>query len=206
MKDPRLNDIEKLLEIRKGSTGRLKHIKETIENEKTLYNSDKKYLEKLTSKYLIYEKILNQNIKSEKIEVESIEDKVILDQHVRDRKITNTSVKKKNNNEEPVSRFWACFFVNSLFSLWWLDKIEKIQKWVLYQFLILVLLIVIHVVLNTIFYDRPLRSDLSEILLTFFALYLVFNPVLLIIIMHRWATQYNLEKFGFKSKREWQDR
>ena len=53
MVDDVLNQVIKLLEIKKGDTARLQHIKETIENKKTLYNSDKKYLEKLSSKYLV---------------------------------------------------------------------------------------------------------------------------------------------------------
>jgi hypothetical protein len=52
-----LEHVNKLLEMKVGDIGRLEHIKNTLENNKTLYTSDKKYVEDLTSKYLSNKKI-----------------------------------------------------------------------------------------------------------------------------------------------------
>ncbi len=43
-----LNDVKRMLEIGYGDIPRLKHIKETLEKNKMLYVSDRKYLHKLT--------------------------------------------------------------------------------------------------------------------------------------------------------------
>lgn len=42
-----LDDVKKLIELGKGDLGRLEHIKKTLESGKTLYVSDKEYLQKL---------------------------------------------------------------------------------------------------------------------------------------------------------------
>jgi hypothetical protein len=47
-----LEDVNKLLEKNYGDAGRLNHIKETLEKNKTLYISDRKYLTDLSKKYL----------------------------------------------------------------------------------------------------------------------------------------------------------
>ena len=43
-----LDDVKRMLEIEYGDIPRLKHIKETLEKNKMLYVSDRKYLHKLT--------------------------------------------------------------------------------------------------------------------------------------------------------------
>ena len=43
-----LDDVKRMLEIGYGDIPRLKHIKETLEKNKMLYVSDRKYLHKLT--------------------------------------------------------------------------------------------------------------------------------------------------------------
>jgi len=43
-----LEDVNRMLEIGYGDIPRLKHIKETLEKNKMLYVSDRKYLHKLT--------------------------------------------------------------------------------------------------------------------------------------------------------------
>jgi hypothetical protein len=47
-----LDDVNNLLKSNKGDIGRLKHIKETLEQNKTLYSSDREYLQNLTEQYL----------------------------------------------------------------------------------------------------------------------------------------------------------
>ncbi|MBC8502086.1 MAG: zinc ribbon domain-containing protein [Nitrosopumilus sp.] len=47
-----LEDVNELLKSNKGDLGRLQHIKDTLENHKTLYVSDRKYLTELSKKYL----------------------------------------------------------------------------------------------------------------------------------------------------------
>ena len=46
------NIVQKLMELQVGDQGRLIHIKESMDENKTLYNSDKTYLNHLVSKYL----------------------------------------------------------------------------------------------------------------------------------------------------------
>ena len=69
-----IDQINKLLELGKGDIRRLEHIKSTLEQNKTLYNSDKKYLETLVSKILEEHiqnpnKIYQENIKQKNIGV-----------------------------------------------------------------------------------------------------------------------------------------
>ena len=47
-----LDDVNRLLTLSVGEIGRLNHIKQTLEQNKTFYASDKKYLEDLIEKYL----------------------------------------------------------------------------------------------------------------------------------------------------------
>jgi hypothetical protein len=47
-----LDDVNRLLTLSVGEIGRLNHIQQTLEQNKTLYASDKKYLEGLIEKYL----------------------------------------------------------------------------------------------------------------------------------------------------------
>ena len=52
-----LNDVNILITKRVGDLSRLEHIKETIENNKQLYDSDKKYIDELTQKHLFSKEI-----------------------------------------------------------------------------------------------------------------------------------------------------
>lgn len=45
-----LQDVNELLKLNIGDSSRLEHIRESIENNKSLYDSDKKYLEELSKK------------------------------------------------------------------------------------------------------------------------------------------------------------
>lgn len=47
-----LDDVNSLLQLGRGDIERLRYIKETLESNRTLYMSDKKYVEDLISKYL----------------------------------------------------------------------------------------------------------------------------------------------------------
>lgn len=47
-----IDDINRLLILKVGEIGRLNHIKQTLEQNKTFYASDRKYLQELTEKYL----------------------------------------------------------------------------------------------------------------------------------------------------------
>ena len=46
-----LDDVSRLLSEHIRDTVRLEHIKNTIENNKTLYNSDRQYLDDLLAKF-----------------------------------------------------------------------------------------------------------------------------------------------------------
>ncbi len=50
--DSFIDDVYELIRLGRGDLGRLEHIKSALEDKRTLYTSDKKYIEELTSKYL----------------------------------------------------------------------------------------------------------------------------------------------------------
>src|SRR3989338_5975057 len=50
--DELVNTVNELMRLGKGDLGRLEHIKDTLQQNKTLYESDKEYLEKLSKQYL----------------------------------------------------------------------------------------------------------------------------------------------------------
>jgi hypothetical protein len=82
-----VDDIEKLLKLKKGDSERLNRIKELCENNKLIPISDRKYVERLSSQYLHVEKPkiptkLNQQVekplpKSEKVITEFRQEKVL---------------------------------------------------------------------------------------------------------------------------------
>lgn len=47
-----INNVNELIRLGKGDLGRLGHIKNTLESNRALYTSDKKYVEELVSKYM----------------------------------------------------------------------------------------------------------------------------------------------------------
>ena len=96
--------------------------------------------------------------------------------------------------EKPVSRFWACFFSTSIFALLWTQKMEKTRKWIL---------IMIITSLGSIFV--VIVSETMEGLLLFITIFIptIIFMFLPIYLMFRWTTEYNLKKFGFKSRKEW---
>ena len=77
-----LDDVKKLLEMGMGDTSRLEHIKQTLEENKTMYGSDKDYLEKLTLEHLrnitenesTYRDPNSSNSKSELVDEMTIEE------------------------------------------------------------------------------------------------------------------------------------
>jgi hypothetical protein len=60
-----LNDVNILISKRVGDLSRLEHIKETIENNKQLYDSDRKYIDDLTEKHLFSKEIPDDTPKVE---------------------------------------------------------------------------------------------------------------------------------------------
>ena len=65
-----LKDVERLLYLGKGDSERLKHIRETIHAQKTLYQSDKKYVEHLSLQFPIQQKSQNENILENKTAIQ----------------------------------------------------------------------------------------------------------------------------------------
>ncbi len=83
-----LDDVNKLLEIEYGDIPKLKHIKKTLEQNKMLYISDRKYLHKLTQDSTKKPQIKTSKYDSEKInystddnlELEDLEEKIKVDE------------------------------------------------------------------------------------------------------------------------------
>lgn len=82
-----LDDVKRMLEIEYGDIPRLKHIKKTLEENKMLYISDRKYLYKLTQDNLEKTTTKTSQFDSEKIkyttdenlEIEELEEKIRVD-------------------------------------------------------------------------------------------------------------------------------
>jgi regulator of replication initiation timing len=83
-----LDDVKRMLEIEYGDIPRLKHIKKTLEENKMLYISDRKYLYKLTQDNLEKTTTKTSQFDSEKIkyttdenlEIEELEEKIRVDE------------------------------------------------------------------------------------------------------------------------------
>lgn len=84
-----LDDVKRMLEIGYGDIPRLKHIKETLEKNKMLYISDRKYLHKLTQDQHDTPQVKKSNYGSEKhigysteedLGLEDLEEKIRVDE------------------------------------------------------------------------------------------------------------------------------
>ena len=83
-----LDDVNKILELEYGDIPRLKHIKKTLEQNKMLYVSDRKYLHKLTQDNTEKSTPETSKYYSEKIkystdvnlEIEDLEEKIRVDE------------------------------------------------------------------------------------------------------------------------------
>ncbi len=83
-----LDDVKRMLEIEYGDIPRLKHIKKTLEENKMLYISDRKYLYKLTQDNHEKPTTKTSQFDSEKIkyttdenlEIEELEEKIRVDE------------------------------------------------------------------------------------------------------------------------------
>lgn len=51
--DSFIDDVYELIRFGRGDPGRLEHIKNTLEDKRTLFTSDRKYVEELAAKYLV---------------------------------------------------------------------------------------------------------------------------------------------------------
>lgn len=183
MSDDLIDQVNRLLELGKGDIGRLEHIKSTIKQGKKIYNSDKKYLKESSEKYL------TKNITESKEDILELKNTFTLNEHVGIKKPNDIKIKYY---EEPVSRFWSCFFSTSIFALNWTQKMKKTRKW-----LLLLPIIIFGMVLNRIPNTSNNVFDLSTIILS------LLTMILVIYFMFKWTTQYNLKNFGYTSKREW---
>ena len=82
-----LDDVNKMLEIEYGDIPRLKHIKKTLEQNKMLYVSDRKYLHKLTQDNTEKPQVKTSKYDSEKVnystdddlDLEDLEEKINVD-------------------------------------------------------------------------------------------------------------------------------
>ncbi|RNJ77815.1 MAG: hypothetical protein EB830_01400 [Nitrosopumilus sp. H13] len=108
--------------------------------------------------------------------------------------------------DAPVSRFWACFFSHSILALVWTIKMKKVQKWILVTalavgaefgglgiyFLISWLFDGIGMSAAAIIYGNiSVSMGVSA------------GIILPIYFMHTWTTEYNMDNFGCKSRKEW---
>lgn len=97
----------------------------------------------------------------------------------------------------PVNRFWACFFASSIFGFLWVRKMEKTRKWILLYIVSTIALIGISGILLI-----PDETVSAAYLIWIVGGYVVI-PILHIFYMYRWATEYNIIKYGNKSQKDW---
>lgn len=120
----------------------------------------------------------------------------------RSKPISDASAPTPDNkdNGEPVSRFWACFFSNSIFALFWTFKMKKTLKWLgisVSTWIAGMLLILFAFMMVDDGYP-----DAATVLI-WVGICIPFVP--LIYFMYRWTTQYNLKHFGYRSQDLWKE-
>lgn len=93
-----IDDVIKLLEMKKGDIGRLEHIKKTLEENKIVYNSDREYLQKLVNQYLV-------NTPQEKqIKEEPIKEEESLDENTKQSQFCGKCGNKLHNKNNFCSK------------------------------------------------------------------------------------------------------
>ena len=112
--------------------------------------------------------------------------------------------------EAPVSRFWACVFSPTIFALLWTQKMRKTLKWIPIFVLFVVVWFIIDVVSGDMLSDTSRSEDLvfslsDTILVVYDRVIQIGSIALVVYFMFKWTTAYNLENFGYKSKREWKN-
>ena len=120
------------------------------------------------------------------------------------------------DESKPMSRFWSCFFAGGLLALFWTLPMKKSLKWLAIQgapFATFSLLVVLGLMPSEPIYDSsnlspsPIIDFVSPITGLAYIVYihtaLICWPIS-IYFMYRWVTTYNLEKFGYKNRAEWE--
>lgn len=109
-----------------------------------------------------------------------------------------------NNGGRPVSRFWACVFAASIFALFWTPKLGKTRRWIL---LVVPLSVVPSVGPELAALAAESWGSPDYDLLVAVSTVAVFSwaplHAAVVYLMFRWTTEYNLDNFGVRSKREW---
>ena len=130
--------------------------------------------------------------------------------------------------EQPVSRVWACVFSFSIFAVLWTNKMKKTRRWaVLFSLLVLVQVgdAMLYAYDDDYMYldwwipkySNPYLVDIMQgivpdaaayavsVVLTIAWDWVVWIGIIFAMVyyMFKWTTRYNLENFGYKSKRDW---
>lgn len=123
---------------------------------------------------------------------------------------------RKDGDNEPVSRFWACFFSASIFALVWTFKLKKTRLWILLFLGINIGMGVLiigsvgdELMLTDDEYNRQYFESESSYIQELIILEIIFSILSLltyipfIYFMFKWTTEYNLATCGYKNKKEW---
>ncbi|RNJ77646.1 MAG: hypothetical protein EB829_06410 [Nitrosopumilus sp. H8] len=108
--------------------------------------------------------------------------------------------------DAPVSRFWACFFSHSILALVWTIKMKKTQMWILVSALSMGASYGSFVAYSLIWaiFDG---SGMSAMAIIYGSITTGIGAsagiVLPIYFMHTWTTEYNMDNFECKSRKEW---
>ena len=87
----------------------------------------------------------------------------------------------------PISRIWSVILSTSIFGLYWMTSLKKVQIWL------------------CMFVPMVLTGTFSHVESVAGVMVLVFSFVfvgLLMFMTFKWTTEYNLKHFGYKTKGE----
>ena len=102
------------------------------------------------------------------------------------------------DDPKPMSRFWSCFFAGTIFALFWTVPMKTSIKWAALYVGMFALALLIRVASEIAWrLDNP-GAILGVGLVSFAPL------IIMIIVMYRWVTAYNLEQFGYTTRSEWE--
>jgi hypothetical protein len=100
--DELINNVNALIRLGKGDLGRLEYIKQTIENNKQLYTSDRNYLYSLIEKHLGENQKIEEDL-SDVLEVQELKEippSNITETKISETKIDNEKPKKKKRSKK----------------------------------------------------------------------------------------------------------
>lgn len=110
---------------------------------------------------------------------------------------------------QPVSRFWACFFssgfiLNGLVGLLWTQTMKKTRKYAVLCSMYFIGVFSVTFVIVALFETLSISDEIISLISIILIFLIICSIIAPTYFMFKWTTQYNIDKFGYKSKKEWQ--